>query len=200
MATLTKMIYPLVDPSLCLVFLAKFLIFFTIVNYFANLCTSDYQYGFKKRHSTNHCTFAVKEVISYYCNNRSNVFSCALDMQKAFDKVNLVVLLKKLISRDIPLHMIRVLFDLYYILSLSVLWHGCKSKQFISYNGVKQGGVLSAILFCIYINDLLIGLEKQGYDCFIGKLCYGVLAYANDIILLAPSLSALITRSCITLY
>ena len=33
-------------------------------------------------------------------------------MQKTFDKVNLVVLFKKL-SRDIPLHMIRLLFDLY---------------------------------------------------------------------------------------
>ena len=112
-------------------------------------------------------------------------------MQKAFDKVNSVVLFKKLISRDIPLHMIRLLFDFYYMLSLSVLWNGCMSKQFISYNGIKQGGVLSPILFCIYIDDLLIGLEKQGYGCFIGKLFYGVLAYADDIILLAPSLSAL---------
>ena len=33
-------------------------------HYFANLCTSDYQNGFKKRHSTYHCTFVVKEVIS----------------------------------------------------------------------------------------------------------------------------------------
>ena len=46
-------------------------------------------------------------------------------------------------------------------------------------------------LFYIYIDDLLVGLEKLGYGCFIGKLFYGVLAYADDIILLAPSLSAL---------
>ena len=61
----------------------------------------------------------IVEVISYYCNNGSDVFSCALDMQKAFNKDNLVVLFKKLISRDIPLHMIRLLFDLYYMLSLN---------------------------------------------------------------------------------
>ena len=66
-------------------------------------------------------------------------------MPKAFDKVNLVVLFKKLISRDILLHMIRLLFDLYFMLSLCEHWNGCMSKQFISYNGVKQGGVLSPI-------------------------------------------------------
>ena len=47
---------------------------------------------------------------------------------------------------------------LYYMLSLSVLWNRCMSKQFISYNEVKQGGILSSILFCIYTDDLLIGL------------------------------------------
>ena len=76
-------------------------------------------------------------------------------------------------------------------MSLCLLRNGCMSKQFISYNEVKQGGVLSTILFCIYIDDLLVGLEKLGYGCFIGKLFYGVLAYADDIILLTPSLSAL---------
>ena len=65
------------------------------------------------------------------------------------------------------------------------------SGQFISYNGVKQDGVLCPILFCIYIDDLLAGLENLGYGCFIGKLFYGVLAYANDINLLAPSLNTL---------
>ena len=42
----------------------------------------------------NHCTFVAKEVIglSYYINSGSDVYACALDMQKAFDRVDLVKL------------------------------------------------------------------------------------------------------------
>ena len=43
----------------------------------------------------------------------------------------------------------------------------------------------------IYNDDLLVGLEKLGYGCFIDKLFYGVLAYVDDIILIASSVSAL---------
>ena len=56
--------------------------------------SSDLQFGFKSSHSTNHCTFVAKEVIAYYINNGSDVFSCAIDMQKAFDRVDLTKLLK----------------------------------------------------------------------------------------------------------
>ena len=40
-------------------------------------------------HSTNYCTYVVREVIDYYRNNGSDVFACTLDMQKAFDRVDI---------------------------------------------------------------------------------------------------------------
>jgi hypothetical protein len=58
-------------------------------------------------------------------------------------------------------------------------------------NGVKQGGVLSPVLFCIYIDGLLVLLAKAGCGCYIGKHFMGTLAYADDIVLLAPSPTAL---------
>ena len=76
-----------------------------------------------------------------------------------------------------------------YIVSLCVLWSGCISESFVSLNGLKQGGILSPFLFSIYINDLLTGLEKLKVGCFIGHVYFSCLAYADDIILLAPSLA-----------
>ena len=51
--------------------------------------------------------------------------------------------------------------------------------------------VLSHVLFCLYIDGLLVVLSRAGVGCFIGSFFVGALAYADDIVLLAPSVTAL---------
>ena len=58
-------------------------------------------------------------------------------------------------------------------------------------NRVKQGGVLSPILFTIYTDGLLKRLEDTGVGCHRGCRFTGALAYADDNTLLAPCKSAL---------
>jgi len=70
---------------------------------------------------------------------------------------------------------------------LYVLRNGCESRWFNVCNGVKQGGVLSPVLFCIYIAVLLLSLQRTGLGCYIGHMFVGVLAYADDLVLLAPT-------------
>ena len=52
---------------------------------------------------------------------------------------------------------------------------------------VKQGGVVSPVLFCIYIDDLLINLSQSGVCCYIGAHFVGAIAYAYDIVLISPT-------------
>jgi len=60
-------------------------------------------------------------------------------------------------------------------------------------NGVKQGGVASPTMFCLYIDELLLKLADSGVGCWFGKFYVGVLAYADDIVSLVPSASSMRT-------
>ena len=65
------------------------------------------------------------------------------------------------------------------------------SERFLVKNGVKQGGVLSPVLFCIYIDGLLKRLARSQTGCTVGVVYVGALAYANDLLVLAPTPSAM---------
>jgi hypothetical protein len=71
------------------------------------------------------------------------------------------------------------------------MWNGCLSATFPVTNGVKQGGILSPILFCVYYDELIQELRKTNTGCHIGSWFVGVLAYTDDLALLAPSASAM---------
>ena len=63
------------------------------------------------------------------------------------------------------------------------------SLHFTVSNGVKQGGVLSPVLFCVYIDSLLHSLAESDVGCFPGRVFVGALVYADDIVLSSPTAS-----------
>ena len=50
--------------------------------------------------------------------------------------------------------------------------------------------MLSPVQFCLYLDGLLSLLAKSDVGCFVGECYVGALAYANDIVLLAPTANA----------
>ena len=64
------------------------------------------------------------------------------------------------------------------------------SSPFTVGNGTKQGGVLSPCLFNCYVRDLILAVMSTKIGCNIGGLFTNIIfAYADDIVLLAPSLA-----------
>ena len=122
--------------------------------------TSDMQFGFKSKHSTVICSVIYKELIDNYNRNGSNVYSCLLDTSKAFDKIHYGKLFNVLLMKGVPFCIIRILLDAYTRQQAIVLWNTCNSDYFTTSNGVKQGGVLSPILFSIYIDRLFDIIKK----------------------------------------
>jgi len=43
---------------------------------------------------------------------------------------------------------------------VKVLWNGAYSQNFPVVSGVKQGGILSPVLFRVYIDELLLALRQ----------------------------------------
>ena len=96
-----------------------------------------------------------------------------------------------LIERKFPKFILSLLLNLYTKQKVRVGWNGCNySDNFSVTNGVRQGGVLSPILFTVYLDGLLTLLCKSGVGCYIGKMFVGALAYADDITIIAPTLYA----------
>ena len=133
----------------------------------------------------------VQETISHYSANGSNVNVLMLDASKAFDRVHFVTLFKKLINKGMCPLIVRLLLNMYINQKLQVKWNNCMSDTFEVSNGVRQGGIMSPLLFGVYIDELLQNLKDNGVGCYIGDYYCGAFGYADDIILLCPSVTGL---------
>jgi hypothetical protein len=159
-----------------------------IINRYSDkLVTSDNQFGFKPKSSTTVCTMLVKEAITYYHNNDNDVYCTLLDATKAFDRVNFSKPFDKLLHIKLPIVIVRLLFKMYTGLSACIFWNGVASSSFPVLNGVRQGGILSPILFCVYLDGLIARLTEAKIGCFIGHIYVGVFVYADDIAIIAPT-------------
>ena len=171
--------------------ISKIIDYVTIIQIEDKLTTSSYQFAYKQGFSTSMCSFLVSETIQYYKAHGSDVYMLSLDASKAFDRVKYTKLFKLLIERNVCALVIRLLLKVYIFSSATVKWNNCESESFNISNGVKQGAIISAPLFAVYIDPLLTKLKNTKEGCYIGNISANAFAYADDIVLLSPSCTAL---------
>ena len=112
-----------------------------------HLLTNDLQFSFKPGSSTTICSTMVRETISYFVHKKSNVYGLVLDATKAFDRLNYCKLFRILLNRNVSPLICRLLLYMYRNQNLRVRWGNTYSDNFSVRNGVKQGGVISPIIF-----------------------------------------------------
>lgn len=159
------------------------------ISCYLNTCPN--QFGFKKKHGTDDCIYVLKEVIDMYNHLNSSSFICFFDASKAFDRVNHSLLFKALTNRRVPSYIVRMLDFWYTQQNICIRWGNAFSTFFKVSNGVRQGGILSPYLFCIYVDDLSIALNQTGIGCKINNVIVNHLMYADDLVLIAPSSAGL---------
>ena len=82
---------------------------------------------------------------------------------------------------------VRLLAYWYDNQQMFVRWQNVSSESFRIFNGVRQSGLLSPYLFRVYIRNLIDRITKLNIGCYYSRTVINLLAYADDIVLLAPS-------------
>ena len=156
---------------------------------FVNL--NDRQHGFRPNHSTSTACFVLKETVLDYAKSKTEVHACFVDIRKAFDSVDHDILMDKLLDSGIPVKYVNIIKYWYSNQFVKVRYKSELSNEWKIHRGVRQGGVLSGLLFGIYIDSLIQKISGMKYGCRLGIHSANVIVYADDMVLLAPSATGL---------
>ena len=149
------------------------------------------QGGFRSGVSSLHTSYIFQEAVTECRRKKKKAYICLLDAHKAFDTVSHKGLFIKLLQTGIPRDIFLSLLYWYSNLSSCVRWNSHISHYFPIKQGVRQGAVLSPLLYSLYINDLLFQLETVPEPLHIDNIFCGAPTYADDIALIACSPSTL---------
>lgn len=154
----------------------------------SNKILTEYQAGFRRNYSTADNIYNLSAIVSSKLAEKKKVYAFFVDFKAAFDKVSRNALMYKLFTMGISYKLVRFLEGIYKD-TKSAVWTGDDmSEYFETKAGVKQGCLMSPLLFALYINDLSDYLEG---GLFIENLNIRLLLYADDIVILADEVDVL---------
>ena len=155
-----------------------------------SLSSDTLQFGFKSGVSTTQCSWLVQEVVGHFLREGSHPLVVVLDCSKAFDLCRFDKLFGSVLEKGMPPIIVRVLMYMYEEQFAWVRWGNARSARFLISNGTRQGSIASPCLWSVYLDPLLKYLRKLGVGCHVGDVFLGVMAYADDLVLLAPNRAA----------
>ena len=155
-----------------------------------NNILSKEQLGFIAGNRTSDAHIILNNLLELYCHKRGKkIFSCFVDFSKAFDSIPWNTLFLKLTKLGISRKFFNILKTIYKNDSCQVKLDDGLTKLFYANQGVKQGCILSPLLFNIFLADLPSQLDVEG--CKPLKLhesdFISCIIWADDIILLSET-------------
>ena len=131
-----------------------------------------------------HTAYILQEAIHH---TREKAYVTFLDTKKAFNTVWYEGLFVKLYNKGFPVRIWYLLWNWYNTSSCSVTWNHAISTSFPIHQGVRQGAILSPLLYSIFMDELLDLLTTSGLGVTINTIYCGAPMYAHDLALVADS-------------
>ena len=144
----------------------------------ANDMLCDEQYGFRKSRSTGTSIFKYVKFITENMNVNNIVGSIYIDFARAFDSINHVRLIEKLVDMGIPWNLLLWIEDYLSNRNVHSKVNNCISLSRPMLCGVPQGSILGPTLFLCYINDLI--LVSRGFGVNVSLYADDAVLYGSD--------------------
>ena len=145
------------------------------------------QTAYQKGVSCADAIFACKEIIAKLTREGDHVYSCFYDLASAFDTVD--YLLSHLMYACITGKTWRLIKHWYTNPKSSVRVNNVVSSPFYVHRGVRQGSVLSPVLFLLVMDPTLLELQQKSCGLSVNGLFLGALSHADDIRTLSTNLA-----------
>ena len=145
------------------------------------------QNGFWKGRNCMEHIFSLTTILQQRLKCKKSTFACFIDAKKVFDRVDRSLLWLKLSRIRFHGRIVDAVKSLYSHVNSAVRINGYHTDWFPVDLGVKQGCLLSPLLFAIFINDLADQIKQLGLGLPYGDDTLSILLYADDIVLLADT-------------
>lgn len=153
-----------------------------------NKILNEFQAGFRRNYSTADNIYNLASIVHINFQRNRKTYAFFVDFKAAFDKIPRNLLIFKLHEMGISSKTVTFIENVYRD-TKSAVWTGSElSEEFTTVTGVKQGCLLSPLLFTLYLNDLHEFLEG---GIHINNLNVRLLMYADDIVILADDVYVL---------
>lgn len=149
------------------------------------------QFGFRNGFGTREALFSIQVLIQNCKDVQKDIFICFVDYEKAFDKVRHSKLIEILQKLDINQKDLRCIQKLYWEQKAVIRVGTELSEEIDITRGVRQGCILSPLLFNVYSEEIFQHLENINAGVKVNGVNINNIRYADDTALIADSLEGL---------
>ena len=146
----------------------------------------DVQFGFRKGKRTTDALFILSALLEKQKKSGKKIAMAFLDIKKAYDRVDRTILWRTLSKLGYGGKFLRVLQSLYKDISAVTSLNELQSDPINLKKGLRQGCVLSPLLFALYIKDVGDALIQSKCGVEIEGIKIPALFFADDMVLMAP--------------